>query len=108
MRWGGQVWARGLFAVLALWSVVVTWIQTIGGQSFPDYTLSPLVNYALPHWAEGNIARNLGMILGLRGVASLLPLLVALGVIGTLLLWQLRRVDTDTFSGHDKPSIGGD
>jgi hypothetical protein len=92
MRWGDVLWGRVLFAILLLCSVLNTWIQTLGGQSFPDYTLSPLVNYSLPHWAEGNIARNLGMILGLRGIPSLLPLLLILAVIGAVLVWQLRRV----------------
>jgi peptidoglycan/LPS O-acetylase OafA/YrhL len=69
---------RLVIGVLVLWSVVAVWLETISGQSFPDWTLNPLFNYSLPRFIAGDIARNLGMGLGLRGHMSLLPLLVAL------------------------------
>jgi hypothetical protein len=65
-----------LVAALLAWSFVVTWSLTIGGQAFPDFTPNPLVNLAIPALAEGNIARNLGTLLGLRGWWSLLLLAV--------------------------------
>jgi hypothetical protein len=74
--------ARILFWMLALVSVALVWIETIGGQSFPQYDPIPLIQYSLPRIAAGDIARNFGMILGLRGIPSLIPLalfLIALG-----------------------------
>ncbi len=87
-----RVWGSlaGRFATMLLlgWSLFAVWAETLGGQSFPDWTPNPLFNYSLPYWREGNIARNLGMALGLKGVASLLPLLVALGA-GAALVWTM-------------------
>jgi len=75
-------WLWGISAALALWSLVATWGLTLAGQAFPSDTIgNPLVEYAWPHWCAGDIARNLGMALHLRGVASLLPLFVIVGVL---------------------------
>lgn len=73
--------------LFTVWSFAVIWIETIGGQAFPDYTSNPLFNYSLPRLLTGDIARNLGMIAGLRGWASLIPLAACIGVC----LWQLSR-----------------
>jgi len=89
----GMAWAaltmrrigRLLIGGLALWSGACVWIESIGGQSFPDWTPNPLFDYSIPRFASGNIARNLGMILGLHSFWSLVPLAAALGVIA--LLW---------------------
>ncbi|RMF41200.1 MAG: hypothetical protein D6755_12845, partial [Anaerolineae bacterium] len=59
----------------------------------PDWTPNPLFNYSLPYWREGNIARNLGMALGLKGISSLLPLLMILA--GGIWLVDDRRRMTD-------------
>jgi hypothetical protein len=76
-RWHNQTWFRLLSAFLMLWSWAATWGLSLAGQAFPsDSIRNPLLEYALPNWLEGNIARNLGTILGLPGVWSLLPLLV--------------------------------
>jgi len=76
------LWLRGTSAVLGLWSLVATWGLTLAGQAFPSDTIgNPLLEYAWPHWCAGDVARNLGMALHLRGVASLLPLLVMVGVL---------------------------
>jgi hypothetical protein len=85
--WGHRSWARGLTLVVGAWSVFAVWAETLGGQSFPDWTLNPLFNYSLPNLAVSNIARNVGIFLGLSGWASLLPLLIGLGV-GLLLLMR--------------------
>jgi len=76
---------RLLVGGLALWSAACVWIESVGGQSFPDWTPNPLFDYSIPKLASGNIARNLGMILGLDSFWSLIPLAAALGVIA--LLW---------------------
>lgn len=85
-RWGRYKWARIAMGFLTLWSVLFVWAETIGGQSFPDWTRNPLFNYSLPRLLRGDIARNWGTIVGLPGWASLLPLVVIFGI----LLWQLR------------------
>ncbi len=72
-----QLWLSALSFILSAWSFVATWGLTLADQAFPPDTLrNPLLEYAWPAWREGNIARNLGMFLGLPGAASLLPLLV--------------------------------
>jgi len=78
--WGDRAWTRAATALLAAWSFFAVWAETIGGQHFPDWTPNPLFNYSLPQLAAGNIARNAGMVLGLHGWASLIPLLVVLGI----------------------------
>jgi hypothetical protein len=81
-HWAGRLIIR----LLTLWSVVCVWIETISGQSFPDWTLNPLFNYSLPKFASGDIARNLGMGLGLHGHWSLIPLTIVF--LGIALLWS--------------------
>lgn len=80
-------WVKLLVGVLACWSMGVVWAQTLGGQSFPDYTTNPLFDYSLPQFMSGNVARNLGMVLGQTGLWSLLPLAMGLGML--TLLWGL-------------------
>lgn len=85
--WGHLPWVRGLTFVLAVWSFFAVWTETLGGQHFPDWTANPLFNYSLPNLAAGNIARNIGMVFRLSGWASLLPLLIGMGM-GLLLLMR--------------------
>ena len=80
-----QRWSQVLMLILALWSFGLVWIETISGQAFPDYTSNPLINYSVPRFIAGDIARNLGMALGLCGWASLLPLM---GIVA-ILTWCL-------------------
>jgi hypothetical protein len=74
-----RVWTRPalrpIVVLAAAWSLVAVWAETIAGQSFPDYTPNPLLDLSLPRLASGDMARNLGMFVGLTGWASLLPLL---------------------------------
>lgn len=72
-----------LVAALAALSLGLVWALTFARQGYPPDTIQrPLTDYALPALRDGDIARNLGMIVGLRGPASLLPLalIVAAGV----------------------------
>jgi hypothetical protein len=65
-----------MLGVLAGWSWIAIWGITLAGQAFPpDSIRNPLIEYALPFWQAGNIARNAGTIIGLQGSSSLLPLL---------------------------------
>ncbi len=91
-RHGQTSWGKLLFGGLALFSLISVWSLTLAGQQFPqDLPRSewefPLRDYALPLLAQGNIARNLGIILGLRGGWSLLPLVVILTIIGVSWRW---------------------
>ena len=52
--------------------------------------MNPLVEYSWPHIAAGDVARNWGMIAGLRGGWSLLPLAVLIaGAFGAT--WYATR-----------------
>lgn len=76
---------RALLAVLGAWSFLAVWAQALGGQAFPDWTPDPLFRYSLVRLAQGDVARNLGMLLGLDGLASLIPLgLIVSALIGIL------------------------
>lgn len=86
--YGDRTWGRLLIGVLGLWSFFAVWAETIGGQHFPDWTSNPLFNYSLPNLLAGNIVRNFGMLAGLSGWASLVPLLcVAVPGMGGL-IWS--------------------
>lgn len=67
-------WFTFVAGALAVWSFVLVWIETLGGQSFPQFQANPLFEYSLPRWFAGDVARNAGMIFGLRGWTSLAPL----------------------------------
>jgi len=67
-------WFAFVAGLLAVYSFVLVWIETLGGQSFPQFQANPLFEYSLPRWFAGDIARNVGMIFGLRGWASIAPL----------------------------------
>jgi hypothetical protein len=74
--WGRRLARTGYAALIAL-SVALVWVEATAGQSFPPDTLrNTWSGYVGPAWAAGDIARNLGMALGLDGAGSLLPLVV--------------------------------
>ncbi len=78
-QWGSRWWMRGLMLVLLSWSLIATWGLTLAEQSFPPDTIHrPFLEYAWPNWQVGNIARNVGTVLGLPGLWSLLPLILFL------------------------------
>lgn len=90
IRWGEKLWARILLGLLSLISLFIVWAETLGGQNYPDWTRVPLTHYSLPKLLAGDIARNWGMILGLRRWASLLPLLAFLVIALALLAYRIR------------------
>jgi hypothetical protein len=114
--WGQTVWLRILFMILALWSLVATWGLSLADQAYPPDTIpNPYVGYAWPNWMAGNIARNWGTILGLRGAYSLVPLLViAVSFIFCVLVvvrfaqgnggWPLLSATDQSLTGPYKPS----
>jgi hypothetical protein len=82
-----------LVAALVLASAGLTWAEALAGQQFPpDSVRATWAGYVLPAWAHNDIARNLGMALGLRGPASLLPLIVAAAIgVALVLPWPRSR-----------------
>jgi hypothetical protein len=72
-----RVVLRPVVGIAVAWSFCAVWVETLGGQAFPDTTPNPLFDFSLPKLLAGDVARNLGMVGGLGGWMSLLPLLVA-------------------------------
>jgi hypothetical protein len=89
--YGERKIAIALVSVLTAWSFVVIWAETIGGQSFPDWTQNPLFNYSLPKLLSNDIARNFGMAIGLHGWISLLPLLLVEVILFIGLVLSIKR-----------------
>ena len=91
MTSGWRVGAWLITIGLAVVSLVHVWSLTLGGQYYaPDDIMSPLVEYSWPHIMAGDVARNWGMIFGLHGAASTLPLLLLVcGATG--LIWIVTR-----------------
>jgi hypothetical protein len=90
LSWKDKMWAKLLVMILGSWSFLVIWVETIGGQRFPDWTPNPLFNYSLPKILSNDIARNLGMALGLSGIPSLIPLIAILAIL-TVLWFALNQ-----------------
>jgi len=90
--WGNQFWMRVALGGLFMWSAIAVWGLTLADQAYPsDSIYNPLFEYALPNWQAGNIARNVGTLLGLQGAASLIPLAGMLLLVGALWYWLARR-----------------
>jgi hypothetical protein len=106
-----------LTIILITLSFLNVWIQTIAGQAFPPEALekgvlmrNPLFEYSLPLLQQGNIARNYGIIAGLSGYLSLIPLLAAvLGIYWLLPRWLARREQNHLHnaSQFEKATTGG-
>jgi len=108
IRWGRLAWARSLTAILTVWSLGAVWAESLGSQNLPDWTPNPLINYSLPHLAAGNIARNLGMMLGLHGWASLVPLAGFLFVMLLVMAIQIRAPhDIPASTTQPQGTLGG-
>lgn len=91
-------WQTLTVGLLSAWSLVATWGMTLAEQAFPSDAIrgNPYLEFALPNWLAGNIARNLGTIAGFRGLAGLLPLVAALAVIALVWWWLSRRSSQQT------------
>jgi hypothetical protein len=101
---------RTVIWILIAFSFFNVWIQTIGGQGFPPEDISnPLFNHSLPLVLSGNIARNYGIVIGLKGLLSLIPLIVALIAIYFVIpRWLTRREHRRNTKAHQlSPSPGG-
>jgi hypothetical protein len=84
--WGKTTWFRTVFIGMAIISFLSTWGLSLAGQGFPPDTIrNPFLDYAIPNLVSGNIARNIGMLLGLSHWWSLIFLVLLWG--GVLELW---------------------
>jgi hypothetical protein len=92
--WGGRLWLHIVVALSLLWSLAAVWSMTLAEQAFPSDALrNPWVDHVLPNWATGNVARNVGVILGLEGAWSLAPLFVMLIIVAGVWLLATRSPD---------------
>lgn len=81
-----------LFGVAAALGAFLCIGETWAGQLFPpDFPRTTWWDVTVPQWQRGNIARNVGMALGLRGAASLLPLIVLLTVLWGVIALRLKN-----------------
>ncbi|HUN06231.1 MAG TPA: hypothetical protein PLQ56_06500 [Aggregatilineales bacterium] len=113
-RW----WGRALTALLLVISIVSVGAMTIAGQQWPPVEVWPttfdlmnqsstLFDYSLPLLAQGDVARNYGLVIGLRGLLSLLPLIIALGIIsiGVPLLMRRRSGNAALVAVQSRPGV---
>lgn len=91
IAWSRYLWFHVVAGALFTWSWIAVWGLSLAEQAFPsDSIQNPLLDYALPNWASGNIARNFGTLLGLHGWISLVPLLVFLAIVALGLMLTMR------------------
>jgi len=87
-------WRVGLWLItigLAVISIVNVWSLTLGGQYYaPDTILNPLIDFSWPRVMAGDVARNWGMIFGLHGILSVLPLILLTGGAAGL-IWRKTK-----------------
>ena len=99
--WGDRLGLRIVSGFSLLWSLVAVWSMTLAEQAFPSDALrNPWVEHVLPNWMAGNVARNMGTLLGLDGAWSLAPLLGMLAIAAGV-LWLATR------AGHDELTARG-
>ena len=105
---------QALWLIASLWSLIGIWGMTLANQSYPpDYLPNPYMQWALPAWQTGNIARNIGTLLGFKGISSLIPLialvavLVAVWVRGALHVRKTSSIDIigNSHEGHEDARI---
>lgn len=107
---------RAVIVILIVLSFVNVWIQTTSGQAFPpaftddgQTITNPLFQYSLPLFTQGNIARNYGMIAGLKGLLSFIPLIVmVVGIYIVIPRWLNRREERQELKSRQvKQAAGG-
>ena len=86
-------WQERPLLRVVIWGLVavsfgLVWVASVSGQEFAPITIArPLTDFFWPKFRAGDIARNLGMVVGLSSWYSLLPLILLLG--GTL--WIIQK-----------------
>lgn len=83
-----SVAGRTVLVAASAWSMAACFALFLGGERFPDSWLrDPLVQYSFPNLIQSRLTLNLGMVAGLDGWVSLLPLGLLLFV---LVVWPSR------------------
>jgi hypothetical protein len=90
LNWVRTRWLRAVMYGLGALSLLLVWIETLGGQSFPRYEHNPLLQYSIPEWLRGNIARSFGTLVGLHDVWALLPLAIFIVIVCGVFVWLQR------------------
>ncbi len=103
IRWGKLRGVRLLTGLLTAWSLFAVWTETLGGQGYPPWDPNPLFDYSLPFILRDDVARNLGMFLGLHGRASIAFLILILVVFVFILRWQMIGHDETHYLVHAQP-----
>jgi hypothetical protein len=88
---GARAGGRLVIGGLGFASLIGVWGLRLAGQQFPEERWrAPWIEYAWPRLRDGDLARNVGMLVGLRGWWSLLPLVLA-GAVLAAAWWRLAR-----------------
>lgn len=90
--WLSRRWSALVTAAMILWSWMATWAVTLAGQAFPPDTIrATWIGYVRPSLQAGDVARNVGTLLGFTGIWSLLPLAVLVTGLGLVWWWLEPR-----------------
>jgi hypothetical protein len=96
-------WARGLALGLGLWGILYAQAVNAVFPELPERFVRPLTDIVLPALREGVLVPNLTTrLIGLRGLPSLIPLVIVLGV---LLVFLVRSFARDV-SGKARLALG--
>ncbi len=85
---GCRLTSRLIVTVLVVLSVTVTGACSLVSQGFHTAFFNPLVEAALPMLRRGFVTVNLGHLIGLHGLSSLIPLLILVVPGLAILFWQ--------------------
>jgi hypothetical protein len=94
------LWTRGvrvlrwLLAALAFYGAFLSLVAVSTCPMPPEIEDSPVKYFLWPLFRAGNLSRNLGMSTGLRGLASLIPLLLILGASSAGWVWLRKQPGT--------------
>ena len=83
---------RSLLAVLTFWGAWVSLLAVSINTMPPDYVKSPVQDLLWPAFRAGHLQGNFGMLTGLRGLASLIPLLLIWGAAFAAWMWLRHRL----------------
>jgi hypothetical protein len=97
-KYRNRTWFVATTVILKVWTLIALWGVAFAGQAYPSDTLSnPFIEYALPNWAAGNIARNLGTIIGLSGAMSLATFVTILFILILLSVGSLNKLRAQNY-----------
>jgi hypothetical protein len=83
---------RSLLTVLAFWDAWVSLLAVSINTMPPDYVKSPVQELLWPAFRDGQLQGNLGNLIGLHGLASLLPLFLIWGAAFAAWMWLRLRL----------------